>query len=60
MEKASEAILALNPVTFHYKKNIDPDRTAQFGLVAEDVEKLILTWWCTIRQESPTVCVTTR
>jgi len=40
MEKASEAILALNPVTFHYKKNIDPDRTAQFGLVAEDVEKI--------------------
>jgi len=25
MEKASEAILALQPVTFHYKKNIDPD-----------------------------------
>jgi len=40
MEKASEAILALKPVTFHYKKNIDPDRTAQFGLVAEDVEKI--------------------
>jgi Chaperone of endosialidase len=40
MEKASEAILALKPVTFHYKKNIDPDCTAQFGLVAEDVEKV--------------------
>ena len=40
MEKASEAILALKPVTFYYKKNIDPDRTAQFGLVAEDVEKI--------------------
>jgi len=40
MEKASEAILALKPVTFHYKKNIDPARTAQFGLVAEDVEKI--------------------
>jgi hypothetical protein len=40
MEKASEAILALKPVTFHYKKNIDPDCTAQFGLVAEDVEKI--------------------
>ena len=40
MEKASEAILALKPVTFHYKKNIDPDYTAQFGLVAEDVEKI--------------------
>jgi trimeric autotransporter adhesin len=40
MEKASEGILALKPVTFHYKKNIDPDYTAQFGLVAEDVEKV--------------------
>src|SRR5260370_37541678 len=40
METASEAILALKPVTFRYKKNIDPDRTAQFGLVAEDVEKI--------------------
>jgi hypothetical protein len=40
MEKASEAILALKPVTFHYKKNIDPDCTAQFGLVVEDVEKI--------------------
>ena len=40
MEKGSEAILGLKPVKFHYKKNIDPDRTAQFGLVAEDVEKI--------------------
>jgi hypothetical protein len=40
IENASEAILALKPVAFHYKKNIDPDRTAQFGLVAEDVEKI--------------------
>jgi trimeric autotransporter adhesin len=37
MDKASEAILALKPVTFRYKTNIDPDRTPQFGLVAEDV-----------------------
>ena len=40
MDKASEAILALRPVTFHYKKEIDPDRTRQFGLVAEQVEKV--------------------
>jgi hypothetical protein len=39
MDKASEAILALKPVTFHYKKNIDPDATPQFGLVAEEVVK---------------------
>jgi hypothetical protein len=40
MNRASEAILALNPVTFRYKKAIDPDGTAQFGLVAEDVAKV--------------------
>jgi len=40
MDKASEAILALKPVTFHYKKEIDANRTAQFGLVAEDVAKV--------------------
>ena len=37
MDKASEVILALKPVTFHYKKDIDPQGPAQFGLVAEDV-----------------------
>ena len=40
MDKASEAILALKPVMFRYKKEIDPDRIPQFGLIAEDVEKL--------------------
>jgi len=40
MDKASEAILALKPVTFRYKKEIDADRTPQFGLVAEDVQKV--------------------
>jgi uncharacterized coiled-coil protein SlyX len=40
MDKVSEAILALKPVTFHYKKEFDPEKTPQFGLVAEDVEKV--------------------
>jgi hypothetical protein len=40
MDKASEAILALKPVTFHYKKEIDPKGIPQFGLVAEEVEKV--------------------
>ena len=40
MDKASEALLALKPVTFRYKKEIDPAGTPQFGLVAEDVEKV--------------------
>ena len=40
MNKASEAILALQPVTFRYNKHLDPTGTAQFGLVAEDVAKV--------------------
>jgi hypothetical protein len=40
MDTASEAILALKPVTFRYKKEIDPADRSQFGLVAEEVEKL--------------------
>jgi hypothetical protein len=40
MDKISEAILALKPVTFRYKKELDPKSTPQFGLVAEDVEKV--------------------
>ena len=30
----------LKPVSFQYKKQIDPDKTLQFGLVAEEVEKV--------------------
>jgi len=40
MDKASEAILALKPVTFHYKQELDPEGIPQFGLVAEQVEKV--------------------
>src|SRR5207248_2521104 len=40
MDKTSEAILALKPVTFRYKKELDPKGVAQFGLVAEDVAKV--------------------
>src|SRR5215469_5151944 len=40
MDKASEAILALKPVTFRYKKELDPDKIPQFGLIAEQVEKV--------------------
>jgi hypothetical protein len=40
MDKASEAILALKPVTFRYKEELDPDKVPQFGLIAEDVEKV--------------------
>jgi hypothetical protein len=37
MDKASEALFALKPVAFRYKKHIDPAGTPQLGLVAEDV-----------------------
>ena len=40
MDKASEAILALQPVTFRYKKERDPEGVPQFGLIAEEVEKV--------------------
>jgi hypothetical protein len=40
MEEKSETLLKLKPVTFHYKKELDPDRIPQFGLIAEEVEKV--------------------
>src|SRR5262249_25703843 len=40
MNAASEVLFALKPVTFRYKKEIDAERIPQFGLVAEDVEKV--------------------
>ncbi len=40
MDKASEAVLALKPVTFRYKKELDPEGVPEFGLVAEDVVKV--------------------
>jgi hypothetical protein len=42
MDQASAALFALKPVTFRYKKQVDPEGTSamQFGLVAEDVEKV--------------------
>jgi hypothetical protein len=38
MDKASEAIFSLNPVTFHYKS--DSTNRPQFGLIAEDVAEI--------------------
>jgi hypothetical protein len=40
MNKASETILALKPVTFQYKHELDPYGVPQFGLIAEQVEKV--------------------
>ena len=40
MEQASDPLFALKPVTFRYKREIDLQQIPQFGLVAEDVEKV--------------------
>jgi hypothetical protein len=40
MDKASEVILAFKPVTFRYKRELDPKGIPQFGLIAEDVVKV--------------------
>jgi hypothetical protein len=40
MDSATETILALKPVTFRYRHELDPDGIPQFGLVAEQVENV--------------------
>jgi hypothetical protein len=40
MGSASDALLALRPVSFQYRADIDPSGTPQFGLIAEEVEKV--------------------
>ncbi|PYK12184.1 MAG: hypothetical protein DME65_04810 [Verrucomicrobia bacterium] len=40
MGNASEALLALRPVTFRYKPDVEPESTQQFGLIAEEVQKV--------------------
>ena len=40
MGNVSEALLALRPVTFHYKREMDKNCIPQFGLVAEEVAKV--------------------
>ncbi|PYL76819.1 MAG: hypothetical protein DMF26_05555 [Verrucomicrobia bacterium] len=40
MGDASDILLALRPVTFEYKPDVDPKGVSQFGLMAEEVEKV--------------------
>jgi len=40
MEHASETIFALKPITFRYKKEVDPSQAVSFGLIAEEVAKV--------------------
>jgi len=40
MNKASETVFALKPVTFRYKKEIDQSQNLEYGLIAEEVAKV--------------------
>jgi Chaperone of endosialidase len=40
MDKTSQAVFALKPVTFRYKKEIDRSRALSFGLIAEEVAEI--------------------
>jgi hypothetical protein len=40
MDKASQTLFALKPVTFRYKKEIDQSQTLDYGLIAEEVAKV--------------------
>jgi len=40
MDRISETLFALKPVSFRYKKELDPDGKSQFGLIAEEVEQV--------------------
>ena len=40
MDKTSEALYRLKPVTYRFKKEIDATRTLDYGLVAEDVAEV--------------------
>jgi septal ring factor EnvC (AmiA/AmiB activator) len=40
MDKASEALFALKPVTFRYKREVDPAHALSFGLIAEEVAEI--------------------
>jgi endosialidase-like protein len=40
MSESSELLFSLQPVTFRYKKQLDASGASQFGLVAEEVEKV--------------------
>jgi hypothetical protein len=40
MDKASEVLFALKPVSFRYKKEVDPMRSLSFGLIAEEVAEV--------------------
>ena len=58
MDKASEALFALRPVAFRYKKDIDLAGTPQLGLVAKDVDKVNPDLVVRDKEGKPTVSAT--
>jgi hypothetical protein len=40
MDKSSETLFALKPVTFQYNKDVDPSQALSFGLIAEEVAQV--------------------
>jgi hypothetical protein len=60
MEKASEAVLALKPVTLHYKKNIDRIAPRSSASWRRMWKKLIPIWSCAMKKENLTACATIR
>src|SRR5262249_729033 len=40
MTKPTETLFALKPVTFRFKKEVDPQQGLDYGLIAEDVAKI--------------------
>jgi hypothetical protein len=60
MERSSEALFVLKPVAFHYKKEVDPAGSQQFGLVAEDVEKVNRDLVVRDKEGNLTPCATTQ
>jgi hypothetical protein len=40
MDKASEALFKLKPVSFRYKKEFDSTQTRAFGIIAEQVAEV--------------------
>ncbi len=52
MDKASEALYELKPVSFRYNKEYDATQTLAFGLIAEEVAKVYPTWWDAITKDN--------
>ena len=60
MDKASEALYALKPVSFRYNRQYDATQTLAFGLIAEEVAEVYPIWWGATRRDSPSRFATSR